>query len=205
MGQCGTARGALRPTQRPRRPSVVRPAPHPPPNRRAQCRHAARRGNLILATSPSTCTPVSARSGVHDMQRRCGVVPSQDEKRRWSRPSLSRRAPRCRARRGSRRQPKAATGLARCADIWIGNIDAARRCARRVRTKGQGVSSPAATTFPQTVRQGGGVHRAQGDRDSTMSGSVEATTAIALMMMSSGTPASRMAATRWRATAARSS
>ena len=40
-----------------------------------------------------------------------------------------------------------------------------------------------------------GVRQAQGDRDSTMSGSVEATTAIALMRMSSGTPASRIAAT----------
>ena len=38
-----------------------------------------------------------------------------------------------------------------------------------------------------------------------MSGSVEATTAIALMMMSSGTPASLMAVTRWPATAAKSS
>ena len=47
--------------------------------------------------------------------------------------------------------------------------------------------------------------RLQGDRDSTMSGSVEATTAIVLKRMSSGTPASRMAATRWLATAARSS
>ena len=103
------------------------------------------------------------------------------------------------------RQPKAATGLARCADIWIGNIDAARRCARQVRTEGQRGIVAGGDDLPPTVLQGGGVHRAQDDRDSTMSGSVEATTAIALMMMSSGTPASRMAATRWLATAARSS
>ena len=38
-----------------------------------------------------------------------------------------------------------------------------------------------------------------------MSGSVEATTAIALPTTSSGTPASLMAAVRWPATAAKSS
>jgi hypothetical protein len=59
--------------------------------------------------------------------------------------------------------------------------------------------------LPPTVPQRDGVHQAQGDRDSTMSGSVEATTAIALKRMSSGILACRMAATRWLATAARSS
>jgi hypothetical protein len=102
--------------------------------------------------------------------------------------------------------PKTATGLSRCADIWIANIERSSALREnRCEQKYSGVSSPAATTFPPTVPQGDGVHQAQGDRDSTMSGSVEATTAIALMMMSSGTPASRMAATRCPATAARSS
>jgi hypothetical protein len=39
-------------------------------------------GDLTLATSPYTCAQVSARSGVHDVRRKCGVVLSHNEKRR---------------------------------------------------------------------------------------------------------------------------
>jgi hypothetical protein len=89
--------------------------------------------------------------------------------------------------------------LSRCSDIWIGNR--ARTGANRSTA---GIVA-GGDDLPPTVPQRDGVHQAQGGRDSTMSGSVEATTAIALKRMSSGTLASRMAATRWLATAARSS
>ena len=102
--------------------------------------------------------------------------------------------------------PKMATGLSRCADIWIANIERSSALReKQVRTEVQRGIVAGGDDLPSNCPQDDGVHQAQGDRDSTMSGSVEATTAIALMMMSSGTPASRMAATRWPATAARSS
>jgi len=53
--------------------------------------------------------------------------------------------------------------------------------------------------------EGGGIHQVRDDPDSTMSGSVELTTAPARSMISVGAPASAMAAARWPATAMKSS
>jgi hypothetical protein len=171
----------------------------------AQSPYAAQQRRPDLGDQPIGLVQVSARSGVNHVPRKCGVVlitmrsdgghdpvarggPTLSSSSRFEtsalrRPPACRAAPRSGSQTSSAARQRARTGANRSTAGY-------RRRRRR--------PSP-------TVPQGEGIHQAQGDRDSTMSGSVEATAAIALMRMSSGTPASRMAATRWLATAARSS
>jgi hypothetical protein len=173
---------------------------------------------MTFATSPYARAQASARSGVHGMpeellqggqhaspNRGCSVQspPRSDgdhgpvaeeghhvvELVDVSRPQGTGRPPACRAAPPSGSKHRAQLSVPQ-KQVRIESTAGHRR--RRPR--------PSPTSLP-----GGGSHQAHGDRDSTMSGSVEATTAIALMMMSSGTPASRMAATRCPATAAKSS
>jgi len=60
LGHFGTGSRALPPTQRPRPPRVVRPAPYPPPKRRRNLLVLLSGGDPTLATSPYTsckCRP----------------------------------------------------------------------------------------------------------------------------------------------------
>jgi hypothetical protein len=181
------------------RPMATSGKVNPPPNRRAQLRpgvgqigspwHARGTASRWPATSPNRCCSVQSpprSNGDHG--------------------PVLRRAPRCRARRRFETTGhRAGTSSSRCANIWIETSSAAQGSQEAGANRKYSGTSAGGHDLPPPGLQGGGVHQAQGDRDSTMSGSVEATTAIALMMMSSGTPASRMAATRCPATAARSS
>ena len=215
LGHFGTASRAPPPTQRPRRPSVVRPAPYPPPKRRRNLLMLLSGGDPTFVTSPyasSSVGQVGNPSGAEEVlsgqaglaqplcsshsQREATVVTTRlfeegtmlSSSSRFETSAL-RRPPACRA----------------ALTFGSETSSAARRRARTGGNRSTAGIVAGGDDLPPTVPQGDGVHQAQGDRDSTMSGSVEATTAIALKRMSSETLASRMAATRWLATAARSS
>jgi hypothetical protein len=71
----------------------------------AQSPYAARQRRPDLGDQPIRLVQVSARSGSQSRAEEVRCRTHHNEKRRWSRPGCSRRARRCRARRGSRRQP----------------------------------------------------------------------------------------------------
>ena len=154
LGHFGTGSRALPPTQRPRPPRVVRPAPYPPPKRRRNLLMLLSSGDPTLATSPyasSRCRPDRESITVPrkccrgkqalpqplcstDSQREATVVTTRlfeegttlSSSSRFETSAL-RRPPACRA------APTSGSETAR----------------EQVRIEVPRASSPAATTFPQ--------------------------------------------------------